>query len=56
MNDEIEILEYQIKLHLDMIEEINSRNHFEANPEVIVEMERAYNKLVQRLQKIKHID
>lgn len=39
-------LDDQIAIYNDMIEEIVQNNHFEANPEVLVELEREYGKLV----------
>jgi len=53
MNEEIENLESKIQLYLDMIEEINRGNHFEANPEVLVELECEYHRLIDSRQKLK---
>ncbi|MDA3812531.1 MAG: hypothetical protein PF518_19610 [Spirochaetaceae bacterium] len=52
-SDEIRKLKKQIAIYHDMIQEIEKNNHFEANPEVLIEMDREYKRLVERYEILK---
>ena len=47
-DDSNKTIDDQIAIYRDMIEEIENNNHFEANPEVLLELEREYKNLIER--------